>query len=213
MQVSLGCETTWTLTTGGNMRIAALFVVSMTASSGSAVLAQSAPAVGATPDTEEVIVRGRRLTDLRFEVEQAQERAYVIFNQINSDDDFDVHCRDERRHHSRAKVRLCRAQFEHRISAEAAREYMASLSWTCQPEADANGVLALNTQACMFSNRGQSAAAAAQAVESQLPTKHEQMNAEIVRLANEDDRFAQAILDWYDTTQQYEAARQRRRED
>jgi hypothetical protein len=195
------------------MRSAALFLVFMMASGSFAVLAQSTPAAGDASDSEEIIVRGRRLTDLRFEVEQAQERAYAVFNDINSDDDFDVYCRDERRHHSRAKVRLCRAQFEHRISAEAAREYMAALSWTCQPTADANGVVTLNTQACMFSNSGQSAATAARAVEGQLPTKHEQMNDEIVRLANQDDRFAQAILDWYETTQRYEAARKRRRED
>jgi hypothetical protein len=195
------------------MRIAALCLILSTSSANFAALAQSEPAAGDAPQSEEIIVRGRRLTDLRFEVEQAQERAYAIFNELNSDDDFDVYCRDERRYHSRAKVRLCRAQFEHRISAEAAREYMAALSWTCQPEADANGVLVLNTQACMFSNRGQSAAAAAQAVEIQLPTKHKQMNDEIERLANEDDRFAQAILDWYETTQRYETARNRRRED
>ena len=195
------------------MRIAALGLVLMTASAGSAALAQSAPAAGVAPDTEEVIVRGRRLTDLRFEVEQAQERAYAIFNELNSDDDFDVFCRYERRHHSRAKVRLCRAQFEHRISAEAAKEYMAALRWTCQPSTDANGFATLDTQACLFSNTGQSAAAAARAVEGQLPTKHEQMNDEIVRLANEDDRFAQAILDWYEKTQQYDAARRRRDED
>ena len=72
---------------------------------------------------------------------------------------------------------------------------------------------AVNTQACMFSDLGQSAAAAARGAESQLPTKHEQMKDEIVRLANQDDRFAQAILDWYEKTQQYEAARRRRTED
>lgn len=169
------------------------------------------PAPGEAAD--EVVVRGRRLTDLRFEVEQAQERAYAVFNELNGDDDFDVYCRDERRHHSRATVRLCRAQFENRISAEAAREYMATLSWTCQPEADANGVATLNTQACMFSDMGQSAAAAAAAVEGQLPTMRDRMNDEIVRLANEDDRFAQAILDWYEKTQQYDEARNRRDED
>jgi hypothetical protein len=193
------------------MRVAALLLVLFTAARSYAVLAQTAPAAGVAPDTEEVVVRGRRLTDLRFEVELAQERAYAIFNELNSDDDFDVHCRDERRHHSRATVRTCRAQFENRISAEAAREYMAALAWTCQPSADPNGFATLNTQACMFSNNGQSAAAAARAVEGQLPTKHEQMNDEIIRLANEDDRFAQAILDWYETNQHYESARKHRR--
>jgi hypothetical protein len=82
------------------------------------------------------------------------------------------------------------------------------LSWSCQAGPDG----AVDTQGCMFSNIGQSAAAAAQAVETQLPTKHEQMNDEIVRLADEDDRFAQAILDWYETTRQYDEARKRRDE-
>jgi hypothetical protein len=158
---------------------------------------------------EEVIVRGRRLTELRFEVEQAQERAYAIFNEINSDDDFDVYCREERKYHSRATQRTCRPQFENRISAEAARAYMAELNWTCQPNQEGF----LDTQACMFSGPGVAAKATAQGVEGQLPGKRDQMSDEIVRLANQDDRFAQAILDWYEKTETYEAARKRRRED
>jgi hypothetical protein len=38
------------------------------------------------------------------------------------------------------------------------------------------------------------------------------MNDEILRLANEDDRFAQAILDFYEASQQYDTARGRREE-
>jgi hypothetical protein len=196
------------------MRIAALCLVLMAASGSSAALAQSAPAAVDASNSEEIIVRGRRLTDLRFEVEQAQERAYAIFNEINSDDDFDVYCREERRYHSRATQRTCRPQFENRISAEAAWAYMAELSWTCQPIPDAlTGVPTLNTQACMFSGPGVGAKATAQGVEGQLPGKRDQMSEEIVRLANQDDRFAQAILEWYEKTEQYETARKRRRED
>jgi hypothetical protein len=191
------------------MRIAALCLVLMAASGSSAALAQSAPAAVDASDSEEIIVRGRRLTDLRFEVEQAQERAYAIFNEINSDDDFDVYCREERKYHSRATQRTCRPQFENRISAEAAKAYMAELSWTCQP----NPGGFLDTQACMFSGPGVAAKGAAQGVEGQLPGKRDQMSEEIVRLANQDDRFAQAILEWYEKTEQYETARKRRRED
>jgi hypothetical protein len=193
-----------------------VLILLLSAAPAGGVLGQSAaaprdggenPGRGSSPD--EVVVRGRRLTDLRFEVEVAQERAYAVFNELNSDDDFDVYCREERRYHSRATRRTCRAQFENRISAQAATEYMHALSWSCQAGPDG----AVNTQACMFSDLGQSAAAAARGAESQLPTKHEQMKDEIVRLANQDDRFAQAILDWYEKTQQYEAARRRRTED
>jgi hypothetical protein len=35
------------------------------------------------------------------------------------------------------------------------------------------------------------------------------MNQEIVRLANENTQFAQAILDYYEASQKYDAARKR----
>jgi hypothetical protein len=187
------------------MRSTALSLVFVTMFGGLAVLAQSPPAVGDSPNSEEIIVRGRRLTDLRFEVEQAQERAYAIFNELNSDDDFDVYCRDERRYHSRATTRVCRPQFENRISAEAAQEYMSALSWRCPAE--------MVGQECLFSDYSSAAKSAAQGAESAAPNKREQMKEEIVRLANQDEGFAQAILDWYEKTEQYEGARKRRRED
>jgi hypothetical protein len=182
------------------MRTAVLLLICAALPAGFNVRAQSAPAA----DADEVIVRGRRLTELRFEVEQAQERAYAIFNALNSDDDFDVYCREERKYHSRATQRTCRAQFENRISAEAAQEYMAALNWQCP--------VGTPTQECIFSDYSSGAISAAQGAEGQAPTKRRQMQDEIVRLANQDERFAQAILDWYETTQQYEAARKRRRE-
>jgi hypothetical protein len=154
---------------------------------------------------EEVIVRGQRLAELRYEVQETRERAYAIFNEINSSDDFDVHCTDERKYHSRAKKRVCRAEFENRISADAAKEYMATLMWNC-PASPAGFV---DTQACMFSGPGQTARLAAQRVEGQAPPMHDRMNDEIVRLANENDEFAQSILDFYEASQQYNDARGR----
>jgi hypothetical protein len=155
--------------------------------------------------TEEVVVRGQRLADLRYEVQQAREHAYAIFNDINSSDDFDVYCKNERKYHSRATRRVCRARFESRISADAAKEYMATLIWNCP----ANPGGFIDTQACMFSGPGQTAKLAAQRVEGQAPPMHDRMHDEIVRLANENDQFAQAILDFYEASQQYEAARGR----
>jgi hypothetical protein len=160
-----------------------------------------------TPD--EVIVRGQRLAELRFEVQEAREHAYAIFNEINSSDDFDVHCRDERKYHSRAKKRVCRARFESRISSEAVKEYLAQMTMTCPGEA--GGVI--NWQACMFSGYGQRAAAATRAIEGQAPPLHERMNDEIQELARTDLRFGQAILDFYEASQQYNEARGRSEEE
>jgi hypothetical protein len=191
------------------MRTAVLILFSTAALGGGVAFGQGASTEREGADEsapDEVVVRGRRLTDLRFEVEQAQERAYAIFNELNSDDDFDVYCREERRHHSRATQRVCRAQFESRISSSAAGEYLAGLFSACRAD---GGV----TQECMFSNYGAAALSAAHGVEGQLPSRQAQMTDEILRLARENDQFAQAILDWYETTEQYEAARKRRRED
>jgi hypothetical protein len=162
-------------------------------------------AMASQENPEEVIVRGRRLGELRSDVQLARERAYGIFNEINSSDDFDVYCREEGRTGTRSTDRVCRAQFENRISADAAQEYMSSLSWRCPA--------GLPGQECMFSDYSSSAISAAQGIESQALSKREQMKKEILRLANEDDRFAQAIIDWYEANQQYEEARKGRNDD
>lgn len=193
------------------MRIIAVILFSMVLSGAGVALAQSEPAGGERAATapqeapDEVIVRGRRLQELRVEVEDARERAYDLFNEINSDDDFDIRCRDERMYHSHALHRACRPKFEDRIQAAAAREYLSGLFLNC---AGGGGV----TQDCMFSNVGQSAIHAAGGVEGQLPAKQDQMADEVLRLANQDDRFARAIIDWYEARRQYDEARKRRKD-
>ena len=197
------------------MRIAALVLFFIAVSSG-AVLAQGQPADRADPaarqaEPEEVVVRGRRVGELRLEVELKRERAYEIFNEINSSDDFDVSCDKENTSGTRLRRQVCRARFEDDISSDAAREYMATMFLLCEPTPDQfGGGMSLNTQACMFGGAGESATASAQAVEGRALLKRDQMTEEIWRVARENDEFAQAILDWYEANQQYDEARKRR---
>ena len=189
----------------------ALIVSSMNAIGGLALAQTEPPAEerGATApqeQTEEVVVRGRRIGELRVEVEDARERAYELFNDLNSNDEFDVYCHNESRSGTNVPQVVCRAQFENRISAAAAREYLSGLFSACNQEGA--GV----TQDCMFSNAGAGGINRAQGVEGQLPGKREQMTDEIFRVARENDEFAQAILDWYEANQQYDAARKRRKD-
>jgi hypothetical protein len=193
------------------MRIVALVLFSIAGAGGGVAIAQSASPPERADNSlqqeapDEVVVRGRRLGELRDDVDMARDRAYDIFNDINSDDDFDVYCREEGRTGTRSTQRVCRAQFESRISADAAQEYMSSLSWRCPAE--------LPGQDCMFSDYSSAAISAAQGIEGQAPSKRDRMKEEILRLANRDERFAQAIIDWYEANQQYEAARKRRNDD
>jgi hypothetical protein len=194
------------------MRLTALVAISVAVFGWSVAAAQGERAdragaedVAPQDSSDEVIVTGKRLAKLRLEVQTARERAYDVFNEINSDNDFDVHCHNETRVFSHVKRRTCRAQFETRISNGAGKEYLDGLLLSCRgPE----GV----TQACMFSGVAERGVSRAQAVESPLQGKSQQLNQEIMRLANEDARFAQAILDFYTVSQKYDAARKRRDE-
>jgi hypothetical protein len=194
------------------MRFLVLVLVSIAAWHAGGALAQIVPAArentGASPQEapEEVIVRGRRIGELRFEVDLARQRAFDIFNEINNNDDFDVSCRNENASGTRMRRQVCRARFENRTSAEAASEYLSVLKVRCSG-------LAEEAQACMFSDMSSGAISAAQGVETEALHKRDVMNEEILRLANENEEFARAILDYYDLHQRYEAERKRRREE
>ena len=194
-------------------RLVALIAPSIAALCGGAALAQSEPAARERTDKaasqekpDEVIVRGRRVGELRAAVEDARLRAYDLFNDLNNNDDFDVYCHKESRSGTNVPQVICRAQFENRISADAAREYLSGLFSACSGPEDTTGI----SQDCMFSNKGAGGIARAQGVEGQLPGKREQMTDEIFRLARENDEFAKAILDWYEASKQYDEARKRR---
>jgi hypothetical protein len=195
------------------MRIAvALMLCSVAVSvSGGVALGQSAPAAGEqsagtrNPQADdEVIVRGKRVGELRVAVEKARERAYGIFNDINSSNDFDFVCSEETRQFSRAKQRTCRPRFEGRITSTAAKEYMSAIAMTC-PAKGPEGVI--NWQECMTGAYAQRGLSRAQGVSGEAPGKREQLTDEILRLAGENDQFAQAILDFYAAQQEYDAAR------
>jgi hypothetical protein len=200
------------------MRMIGLVLFCIAASSSGGSLAQGNQVAGVQDDgtrrkesPEEVVVRGRRIGEIRAEVDAARQRAYRIFNEVNSNDEFDVRCRKESRSGSNIPQQVCRARFEDDISSDAVREYMATLSWLCQPSVNEfGGGEFLDTQKCMFSQPGVSATASAQGVESRAPLKRDQMTEEIWRVAREDDRFAQAILDFYEASLEYDAARKRR---
>lgn len=79
-----------------------------------------------TPD-EEVIVRGRTPATLRLQFEIAEDAVYDRFNEINSDDEFDIHCRQETLTGSRIPRRVCEANFMRAAKADAGQETVRRL--------------------------------------------------------------------------------------
>jgi len=190
------------------MRVMRWIFALLTALSAEAASAQNAAAEPrSTESPEEIIVRGKRLAGFRVEVDLARERAYAVFNEINSTDDFDIQCvDDEPRRGSRMGRRVCAARFEGRIARATAQDYLALMQAICP---DLEGL----TQRCLFdpglASRG---IAAARGAESEAPTQRGRLEAEIQRLARTDLRFGQAILDFYDASVKYEEERNRPRE-
>jgi len=55
--------------------------------------------------------------ELRKEAETAEKDLYSLFNDINSDDDFDVRCKRQKTLGSRRKVQVCTPKFQRRIES------------------------------------------------------------------------------------------------
>jgi hypothetical protein len=92
---------------------------------------ESAPSAQETD--EEIVIRGRRtLFTLRKEVEAAREYVWQVFNDINSDDDFDISCNDSSRTGTRARKRACRPQYADRATAQAGKD-LARRMQGCDP--------------------------------------------------------------------------------
>ena len=129
-----------------------------------------------------------------------------MFNALNSNDELDIYCKNERKYHSRATRRVCKARFESDISANAAKEYMTALFFACRPDAGTQ----FSLTACMFSDASANAQSRAQAAEGEAGPKRDALSQEIWRVASEHEEFAQAILDYFELSQRYEAATGRR---
>ena len=70
------------------------------------------PSVG-----DEVIVIGKSSSQLKVEMERAEEAVYDRFNALNSDHQFDIHCRREAPLGSNISRRVCQPNFWRDIEA------------------------------------------------------------------------------------------------
>lgn len=79
----------------------------------------AAPATG-TQELDEVTVNGDRvkIDALRKQIVQLEDRFYDRYNELNTVDDFDIHCIEEARTGTRMIKRTCRAVYQERAFAE-----------------------------------------------------------------------------------------------
>jgi hypothetical protein len=141
---------------------------------GSVALAQ-VPETGAEPvrdpqAVDEVIVEGRSLGALRSEIIRAEEAVFARFNDINSDDEFDIDCRMEIPLGSRIPRRVCRANYWRDVEVDIADE---AVRWM---------------QGSTYSGPGQTA-------RGLQPYKGKLLHDEIRQLAAEDQQFRAALTE------------------
>ena len=90
---------------------------------------QSVPDPEEAPEPEEEIeeirVYGHKsLLSLRLEVYEAEDAYFDLFNSLNSNDDYDIHCYREAQTGSRLKRRVCKTNYLVRLEAEATAEWV-----------------------------------------------------------------------------------------
>ncbi len=76
-------------------------------------------------DVEEIIVRGRSLGELRFEIRRSEAAVFARFNELNSTDDFDIKCRSETYYGHLA--RICQPNFARELQGRAATEQVRAM--------------------------------------------------------------------------------------
>ena len=138
--------------------------------------------VGPEAAVEEVVVIGPRTpASLRAELVRAEDRVHELFNALNDDDEFDIHCFTETRTGTRISQRVCKANFVDTATANESQAYLAFL-------------------------RGESGQAQAPAA-SVLQYKNEILRRKLNSLVRENAELREAVMHFAELRLNYEDAR------
>jgi hypothetical protein len=88
----------------------ALTLLSAALCSWTALQAQETARPASSPDVppeDEIIVQGKALEEIRLRIERAENDVYTRFNEINSDDSYDIHCYERAPTNSHIVKRVC----------------------------------------------------------------------------------------------------------
>lgn len=72
---------------------------------------------GREPMEEVTVIGQKQIFDLRMQVIQAEDHAYQIFDRLNNDDDYDVHCKLVANTGTHIKKRTCLPNFYFHVQA------------------------------------------------------------------------------------------------
>lgn len=145
----------------------------------SATNSESTAAGEAPAELEPLTVTGARTRlAVQREMYAVQDQAYALFNELNTEDDYDIICRTERPWGSQFTHRVCQARFEREARSRAALEFLQAL------EAD-GGVYHVNRQ--------------------EIDRKYEHNKELMANLANTHPEFRELLEKQYALRQEFEA--------
>ncbi|HEX5046603.1 MAG TPA: hypothetical protein VFX89_05735 [Gammaproteobacteria bacterium] len=148
---------------------------------------------------DEMIVRGRKSAfALQHEADLALEHVFDVFNQYNSDDDFDIHCSLKRVIGTRTKKQVCSPVYADKATAKAGRELTRRIQAECGNQICERG---------LFSGQGQWQSALAD-----LGVMNQRLEAEMKRLALEKPEVAKAIDEFNAKERAYREQRGRKKD-
>ncbi|MET0280379.1 MAG: hypothetical protein ABW278_04545 [Steroidobacteraceae bacterium] len=79
-------------------------------------------------ELDEATVEATKLWQMREKMVALEERFYALYNDLNKDDDFDVHCAMEAPLGTRLKKRVCRIEYFENAQAEEAQALLGGYS-------------------------------------------------------------------------------------
>lgn len=145
------------------------------------------PTERTSDSVEEVVVYGKKsLTRLRAELHLAEENVFDMFNSLNSNDEFDIHCRDQSQAGTRIKRRVCKPNYAKGLRSEATQRWLNS--------GDAN------------TTDGQNFVP----MSAQIQAKEKQLRAEMELLVMQHPEFLEAVAE-YDRARKVMAEEQEKR--
>lgn len=108
-------------------RMALPWVVMLLASSAFGAGAPAAMPANAPAEDQldEFVIQGKKLYQLRKEMVEAEDRFYKLYNELNKDDDYDVHCAKQALPGSRITERVCKPDFYAEAEADFASAMLA----------------------------------------------------------------------------------------
>lgn len=135
----------------------------------------------APPIEEVLVIAPRTLGGLRDELVRAEDRVHELFNALNDDDEFDIHCFTETRTGTHIGRRVCKANYVDTATANDGQAYLAFL-------------------------RGDLGTAQSPAL-SVLRYKNEILRQKLTQLVRENPELREAVAHFGELSENYEDAR------